>query len=88
MEAFPAANIFDPLRQFNPIEADRTVKGNATENATQQIDHFFNKVSSLLCQVNSLSWLHVVWEKYFYSIDSLLEIDRWMPVPSENTLRK
>ncbi len=38
---FPDANIFDPLHQFNPIETYRTVKDNATENAYQQIDHFF-----------------------------------------------
>ncbi len=38
---FPAANIFDPLRQFNPIETYCTVKDIATENDTQQIDHFF-----------------------------------------------
>ena len=38
---FPAANIFDPLHQFNPIEIYHTVKGNATEDAYQQIDHFF-----------------------------------------------
>ena len=40
---FPAANIFDPLRQFNPIETYYTVKGNATENTYQQIDHFLTK---------------------------------------------
>ena len=40
-KSFLAANIFDPLRQFNPIETYRTVKGNATEDAYQQIDHFF-----------------------------------------------
>ena len=28
---------------------------------------FFNKVSSLLRQANSLSWLHVVWEKHLHS---------------------
>ena len=41
LKTFPSDNIFDPLHQFNPIETYRTVKGNATENATQQIDHFF-----------------------------------------------
>ena len=60
---FPSANIFDPLCQFNPIETYITVNGSATENAYQQIDLFFNRVSSLLRQVNSLSWLHVFWEK-------------------------
>ena len=77
---FPAANIFDPLYQFNPIETYRTVKGNATEDAYQQIDQFFNKVSSLLHQVNSLSWLHVVWEKNFYSTGTLSLEDRSMTI--------
>ena len=41
---FPPSTIFDPLRQFNPIETYRTVKGNATEDAYQQIDHFLTKL--------------------------------------------
>ena len=41
---FPAANIFDPLCQFNPIETYCKVKGNATEDAYQQIDHFLTKL--------------------------------------------
>ncbi len=41
---FPAANIFDPLHQLNPIETYCTVKGNATEDAYQQIDHFLTKL--------------------------------------------
>ena len=41
---------------------------------------FFNKVSSLLCQVNSLSWLHVVWEKNFYSTGTLSLEDRSMTI--------
>lgn len=64
---FPPSTIFDPLRQFNPIETHRKVKSHATENTKNQIDHFFNKVSTLLRQVNSLSWLHVVWEKHLHS---------------------
>ena len=41
---FTAANIFDPLRQFIPIETYCMVKGNATENAYQQIDLFLTKL--------------------------------------------
>ena len=43
LKLFPSDNIFDPLHQFNPIETYCTVKGNATENAYQQIDHFLTK---------------------------------------------
>jgi hypothetical protein len=41
---FPAAKIFDPLHQFNPIETYHTVKGSATENVSQQIDIFLTKL--------------------------------------------
>ncbi len=41
---FPVANIFDALLQFNPIETYHTVKGDAIEDAYQQIDHFLTKL--------------------------------------------
>ncbi len=43
-ECFPESHIFDPLRQFNPIETYRTVEGSATEDAYLQIDHFLTKL--------------------------------------------
>ena len=41
---FLAANIFDTMHQFNPIETYHTVNGNATEDDYQQIDHFLTKL--------------------------------------------
>ena len=65
---------------LHPFETYYTVRSNATENASQKIDLFLNKVNSLLHQVNSLSWLHVVWEKNFYSTVTLSPEDRSMTI--------
>ncbi len=69
---FPAANIFDPLLQLNPIETYCTVKGNATDNATQQIDHFFqqNKFPPLSSELTIMVTCHLR-EKLLFHRNSL-----------------
>ena len=48
--------------------------------ALSQVDSLFSKDSYLLCQVNSLSWLYVVWKKNFLSVGKLSPEDMSMTV--------
>jgi len=58
---FPPDHMFDPLQQIDPVQINQSVKSNTSGTTLNQIDCFFSKVSYLLCQVNLLSWLNVVW---------------------------
>ena len=77
---FPLDTIFDPLRQFDPIQINQMVKNNTSGPALNQVDILFSKVSYLLRQVNSLSWLYVVWKKKFFSTGKLSLEDMSMTV--------
>ena len=77
---FPLDTIFDPLRQFDPIQINQNVRSNTSGTALNQIDSFFCKISHLLRQVNSLSWLYVVWKKKFFSTGKLSLEDLSMTV--------
>jgi hypothetical protein len=72
--------MFDPLQQFDPIQMNQNVKSNTSETTLNQIDSFFSKVSHLLCQVNSLSWLYVIWREKFFSTGKLSPEDMAMTV--------
>jgi hypothetical protein len=67
----PLDTIFDPLRKFDPVVISKTVKSNTSGPAQNQVDSLFSKISHLLRQVNSLSWLYVVWKKKFVSTGKL-----------------
>jgi len=77
---FPPDHIFDSLRMFDPIQINQNVKSNTSGSALNQIDSFFSKVSYLLCQVNSLSWLYDVWREKFFSSGKLSPEDMAMTV--------
>ncbi len=77
---FPPDHIFDSLRQFDPIQINQNVRSNTSGTALNQIDSFFCKVSNLLRQVNSLSWLYVVWREKFVSSGELSPEDKAMTV--------
>ena len=77
---FPLDTIFDPLRKFDPIQINQMVKSNTSGPALNQVDILFSKVSYLLRQVNSLSWLYVVWKKNFFSTGKLSREDMSMTV--------
>ena len=77
---FPPDHIFDSLRKFDPIQINQDVKSNTSGIALNQIDSFFSKVSYLLRQVNSLSWLYVVWREKFFSSVKLSPEDMAMTV--------
>jgi hypothetical protein len=69
---FPPKHIFDSLQKFDPIQINQNVESNTSGTALNQINSFFSKVSYLLCQVNSLSWLYVVWRENRSEISVLL----------------
>ena len=77
---FPPDHIFDSLQKFDPIQINQDVKSNTSGIALNQIDSFFSKVSYLLRQVNSLSWLYVVWREKFFSSVKLSPEDMAMTV--------
>ena len=77
---FPLDTIFDSLRQFDPIKIIPMLKSNTSGPALNQVDSLFSKVSYLLRQVNSLSWLYVVWKKKFFSTGKLSLEDMSMTV--------
>ena len=77
---FPLDTIFDPLRQFDPIQIIQMLKSNTSGPALNQVDSLFSKVSYLLRQVNSLSWLYVVWRENFFSSVKLSPEDMAMTV--------
>ena len=76
----PPDHIFDSLRKFDPIQMNQNVKSKTSGATLNQIDSFFSKVSYLLCQVNSLSWLYVVWREMFFSSVKLSPEDMAMTV--------
>jgi hypothetical protein len=75
---FPPDHIFDSLQKFDPIQINQNVKSNTSGTALNQIDSSFSKVCYLLCQVNSLSWLYVVWKEKFFSSGNLSPEDTAM----------
>ena len=77
---FPLDTIFDSLRQFDPIKIIPMLKSNTSGPVLNQVDSLFSKVSYLLRQVNSLSWLYVVWKKKFFSTGKLSPKDMAMTV--------
>ena len=77
---FPPDHIFDSLRKFDPIQINQNVKSNTSGTALNHIDSFFSKVSYLLRQVNSLSWLYDVWREKFFSSGKLFPEDMAMMV--------
>jgi len=77
---FPLDTIFDPLRQFDPIQINQRLKRDTSGPTLNQVDRLFSKVSYLLCQVNSLSWLYVVWRENFFSSVKLSPEDMAMTV--------
>ena len=77
---FPLDTIFDSLRQFDPIKIIPMLKSNTSGPVLNQVDSLFSKVSYLLRQVNSLSWLYVVWKKNFFSTGKLSREDMSMTV--------
>jgi hypothetical protein len=62
----PLDTIFDPLRQFDPIQINQMIKSNTSGPALNQVDTLFSKVSYLLRQVNSLFWPYVIWKKFLF----------------------
>ena len=60
---FPKDNIFDPVRQFDPDQTCKSLKHGASSKALDQISNFCFRVSALLCHVNTLSWLYVLWSE-------------------------
>ena len=77
---FPLNHIFDSLRQFDPIQMNQNVKSKTSGTTLNQIDSFFSKVSYLLHQANSLSWLYVVWREKLFSTGKLSPEDMAMMV--------
>ena len=77
---FPLDTIFDPLRYVDPVQIHERLKSNTSGTTLNQIDCLFSKVSCLLRQVNSLSWLYVVWKKKFFSTGKLSPEDMAMTV--------
>ena len=77
---FPPDHIFDPLRHFEFSGIHRKMKANHSGQSLDDIDHFFSKVSFLLRQLNSLSWLLHVWMKRFSSTGSVTHEDMSMTV--------
>ena len=77
---FPLSHIFDPLQQFDPIQIKQRLKSDTSGPTLDQVDRFFSKVSYLLHQVNSLSWLYVVWIDKFFSTGTLSDEDKTMTV--------
>ena len=77
---FPLDTIFDSLRQFDPIQIIQMLKSNTSGPALNQVDSLFSKVSYLLRQVNSLSWLYDVWREKFFSSGKLSPEDMAMTV--------
>lgn len=75
---FPQDHIFDPLRPFEPVGIHNRIKENQSGQSLDDIDCFFSKVSKLLHQVNSLSWLYHVWMKKFYASGTLTHQDKSM----------
>lgn len=75
---FPSDNMFDPLRNFEPVSIHNRMRENQSGKILADIDHFFSKVSKLLRQVNSLSWLYHVWKKKFYASGTLTHQDKSM----------
>ena len=77
---FPPDHIFDPLQHFEFSDIHQRIRANHSGQSLDDIDLFFSKVSFLLCQVNSLSWLFHVWMKRFSSIGSVTCEDLSMTV--------
>jgi hypothetical protein len=77
---FPLDTIFDSLRQFDPIKIIPMLKSNTSGPVLNQVDSLFSKVSYLLRQVNSLSWLYDVWREKFFSSGKLSPEDMAMMV--------
>lgn len=75
---FPPDHIFDPLRPFEPVGIHNRIKENQSGQNLDDIDRFFSKVSKLLRQVNSLSWLYHVWMKKFHASGTLNHQDKTM----------
>ena len=75
---FPPDHIFEPLRPFEPVGIHNRIKENQSGQSLDDIDRFFSKVSKLLRQVNSLSWLYHVWMKKFYASGTLTHQDKTM----------
>jgi hypothetical protein len=77
---FPPDHIFDPLQHFEFSDIHQRIRANHSGQSLDDIDLFFSKVSFLLRQVNSLSWLFHVWMKRFSSIGSVTREDMSMTV--------
>jgi len=76
---FPKDNIFDPVRKFDPDQTCEYLKRGAPSEALVQISNFCFRVSALLCHVNTLSWLYVLWsEKMDSTGGTLPEEDKSM----------
>ena len=63
LRPFPKDNIFDPVRKFDPDQTCKYHKCGAPSEALVQISNFCFRVSALLCHVNTLSWLYVLWSE-------------------------
>ena len=77
---FPPDHIFDPLRHFVFADIYLRIKANHSWQSLDDIDHFFSKVSFLLRQVNSLSWLFHNWMKRFSLTGTVTREDMPMTV--------
>ena len=77
---FPPDHIFDPLQDFVFADIYQIIKANPSGQSLDDIDHFFSKVSFLLRQVNSLSWLLHVWMKRFSLTGAVTREDMSMTV--------
>ena len=76
---FPKGNIFDPVLNFDPDQTCETLKRGASKEAFDQISNLCFRVSALLCHVNTLSWLYVLWlEKMDATGGTLSEEDKSM----------
>ena len=76
---FPKDNIFDPVCKFDPDQTCKSLKHGAPLEALFQISNFCFRVSALLCHVNALSWLYVLWLEKMYSTGrTLTEKDKSM----------
>ena len=60
---FPKDNIFDPVRKFDPDQTCEYLKREVPLEALVLISNFCFRVSALLCHVNTLSWLYVLWSE-------------------------
>jgi hypothetical protein len=59
---------------------NQRLKSNTSGPTLDQVDRLFSKVSYLLRQVNSLSWLYVIWRDKFFSTGTLSDEDKTMTV--------